>query len=227
MTLHPTRRIRRPAALAACAAALLWAAAGPAPTAAAHPFGPPSTATISTDGPLATLTWHAAEDDWVALGEAVGAFEDPALDAVSTELTGEQKLQRSPELRAYLLDRIHVAQGGARCAGEVASLDDLLTDGAVLEYRCPRDIEEVDVTVGALSDLNEAYRTMLTAESGGSPGQTLLTATDTTQRVAFARHPGGALGNPAALGVAGCALAIVAGAVGYAAVVRRRRVAAA
>ncbi|MDT0317905.1 hypothetical protein [Streptomyces millisiae] len=219
MTIRPRALAR--AALAACAAAVLWAAAGPAPTAAAHPFGPPSTATVSAEGSRVTITWRAAEDDWVALGQTVGAFEDPALDTVSTSLTGEQKLRRSAALRTYLLERIYVTQDGARCAGEVASLDALLAEGARLRYQCPRDIRELDVTVGALADLNEAYRTMLSAGSPASPAQTLLTATDTTQRVDFTRHAAGPA-RAAAVGVTGLALAVVAGA-GYLLLSGRRR----
>ncbi|WP_116949027.1 hypothetical protein [Jiangella endophytica] len=51
----------------------------------AHPFGPPLVATLSTDGEQVTLQWVAAEDDWVSLGEHVGAFDVPDTDT----LTGE------------------------------------------------------------------------------------------------------------------------------------------
>ncbi|GAA2042682.1 MULTISPECIES: hypothetical protein [Streptomyces] len=207
-------------AAAAALAAVLWAAAGPAPPAAAHPFGPPSTATISADGPRVSIAWHAAEDDWVALGQALGALEDPATGTVSTELTGEQKLQRSEEVRGYLLDQIYVTQDGTRCAGEVTSMDDLLTEGARLSYRCPRDVQEVDVTVGALSDLNEAYRTVLTAETAADPRSALLTATETTQRMNFSWYAG-VLSTPGFGVAAGTAAAIVAGAVAW--VLRGRR----
>ncbi|RBM24342.1 hypothetical protein [Streptomyces sp. PT12] len=221
MTIRIRVRAVFAARAAALAAAVLWTAAGPAPSAQAHPFGPPSTATISADGSRATITWRAAEDDWVVLGQAVGAFEDPALDTVSTSLTGEQKLQRSPDLRDYLLDRIYITQDGTRCAGEVASLEGLLANGARLSYACPRDVDQVDVTVGALADLNEAYRTVLSAETPANPSRTMLTATDSTRRIDFSWYAG-ILGNTAALGVAGFALAIVAGAV-VLLVVRRRR----
>ncbi|GAA2353331.1 hypothetical protein [Streptomyces carpaticus] len=219
MTSHP--RSAAACAAAAALAAVLWAAAGPAPPAAAHPFGPPSTATISADGPRVSIAWRAAEDDWVALGQALGALEDPGAGTVSTELTGEQKLQRSEEVRGYLLDRIYITQDGTRCEGEVTSMDDLLTEGARLGYRCPEEVREVDVTVGALCDLNEAYRTVLTAETAADPRSTLLTATETTQRMNFSWYAG-MLAAPGFGVAAGTAAAIVAGAVSWVVIGRRR-----
>ncbi|CAL9549720.1 hypothetical protein SUDANB171_04398 [Streptomyces sp. enrichment culture] len=217
-----THRTRLPALAATAAAAILWATAGPAaPPAAAHPFGPPSTATISADGPTVSIAWRAAEDDWVALGQALGALEDPATGTVSTTLTGEQKLQASQDVRAYLLDQIYVTQDGSRCEGELTSMDDLLAEGARLTYRCPRDVREVDVTVGALSDLNEAYRTMLTAETPADPTSTLLTATDTTRRMNFSWYAG-MLATPGLAVAAGTAAAIMAGAVAWVVIGRRR-----
>jgi hypothetical protein len=91
----------------------------------------------------------------------------------------------------YLLDRITVRQDGAPCPGRLATLDRLLRQGAQLSYRCPADVRELDVTVGALTDLNEAYRTMLTSATPASPDRSLFTAAESTHRVRFAPGAGG------------------------------------
>ncbi|MEV6985033.1 hypothetical protein AB0M95_27765 [Sphaerisporangium sp. NPDC051017] len=173
--------------------------------AAAHPFGPPSTARISADGSHVTLSWMAAEDDWVALGQSVGAFEDPATGAVSTALTGEQKLSRSPAVRDYLLGRITVARNGRPCEARLEELRALLTEGARFGFDCDGPVTEVQVTLAALTDLNENYRTMLTAETPATPARTLFTKATATQRVRFsataASTPAGVTGTVAGVGV--------------------------
>ncbi|MEU8385026.1 arylamine N-acetyltransferase, partial [Streptosporangium sp. NPDC048865] len=166
------------------------------------------------------LTALAAEDDWVALGQSVGAFEDPATGTVSTELTGEQKLERSPAVRAYLLDRITVAQGGRRCESRLEELRALVTDGARFVFDCRGPVTQVDVTVSTLTDLNEAYRTMLVAETPATPGQTLLTGAESTRRLTFSGTGGGGL--PPGTGIVVWAAVLLAGA-GALAVLRRRR----
>ncbi|MDO3702747.1 hypothetical protein Q3W71_13825 [Micromonospora sp. C28SCA-DRY-2] len=211
-------RIRRPlAALCAAVVALLAVPAGPA---AAHPFGPPSTARITVDGPHATVTWLAAEDDWVALGQSLGAFEDPTLGPVATDLTGEQKLQRSRRVHDYLLDRITVRQGGARCPGRLATLDRLLSRGARLDFDCPGEVVDLEVTLAALTDLNEAYRTMLTSQTGATPGRALFTAAEPTHRLRFTADATAGRDRTVALAAAGAALVA---ALAASTVVRRRR----
>ncbi|MEV4564575.1 hypothetical protein AB0K12_12470 [Nonomuraea sp. NPDC049419] len=172
----------------------LFAAVGallvPAQAAGAHPFGPPSTARIAVDGDRVTLAWLPAEDDWVALGQSLGAFEDPAAGA-DTTLTGEQKLARSAAVRDYLLGHVGVTQAGRPCAAELAPLERLRTEGARFSFACPEPVTAVDVRVGALTDLHEAYRTMLTADTPAEPAQALLTATADTRRVRFDAQAGG------------------------------------
>ena len=191
-----TVRTRAVVGVLLAGAAALAAVAGPAVPAAAHPFGPPSSAGISADGAQVVIAWRAAEDDWVALGQSLGAFEDPVNGAVSTALTGEQKLQRSPAVRDYLLDRVAVNQAGRPCAGRLATLENLLSKGAEFTFDCPGPVVEVDVTVSVLTDLNEAYRTMLVAETAASPAQVLFTAAQTTARLTFS---GSGAGTPAAV----------------------------
>ncbi|QXE37741.1 hypothetical protein KQY30_29415 [Streptomyces sp. GMY02] len=183
--------------------------AAPAPAAVAHPFGPPSTARISADGSRVSIAWRANADDWVALGQSLGAFEDPESGAVSTELTGEQKLQRSPAVHTYLLRHITVAQDGGACKGEVAALERLLDEGARLTFDCPAPLVEADVTVSVLTDLNEAYRTMLTTDGSATPRQTLFTAVDRTHHLRFAASGGGVPGSVTAV-AGGTAVAVLA-----------------
>ncbi|WP_061291023.1 hypothetical protein [Herbidospora cretacea] len=182
-----TFRTRLAGALLAGAAV----AAVPVAPAAAHPFGPPSTARISVDGSRVAIAWLAAEDDWVALGQSLGAFENPVTGPVSTDLTGEQKLQRSTAVRDYLLGRITVAQGGTPCPGELESLEQVLAQGARLTFDCPYPAVDLDVTVNALTDLDENYRTMLTSETPATPAQTLYTAQRKTTRIRFTASGGG------------------------------------
>ncbi|WP_043618946.1 hypothetical protein [Nonomuraea candida] len=189
----------------------------PAGAAAAHPFGPPSTARIGAEGNRVTLAWLPAEDDWVALGRSVGAFEDPAT-GTDTSLTGEQKLARSAAVRDYLLARIGVTQHGRPCAPELAPLERLLADGARFSFACPETVRDVDVRIGALADLHEAYRTMLTAETPAEPAKALLTSAADTRRLRF--DPSAAGGVP--LAAPAVALVAVAGVLA-AFLVRRRR----
>jgi hypothetical protein len=189
-------------------ALLLLACAAPA---AAHPFGPPSTARADADGTTVTLSWTAAEDDWVALGQSLGAFD------ASTSLTGEEKLRRSPAVRDYLLDRITVSQAGRPCRGELAPLADLVTAGARFTFSCPQPVSDVDIRLGALTDLNEAYRTVLTADTA-TPDRALFTATQDTLRLRFS---GGGSGVTAS--VVGVAAGTVVAAAGLLVLVRRRR----
>lgn len=181
------------AALVRVAAALAGIAtlAVPAAPAAAHPFGPPSTARISADGTRVTITWWAAEDDWVALGQSLGAFEDPAAGPVAADLTGEEKLARSVAVRDYLTGRIAVRQDGVACPATLLPLADLIRRGARLEFACPAPVTEIEVELAALTDLHTAYRTVLTADGPMTPAQALFTAAEPSHRVTLAGDGGG------------------------------------
>lgn len=162
----------------------------PAQTAAAHPFGPPSTARIAVDGDRVTLAWLPAEDDWVALGQSLGAFEDPATGA-DTTLTGEQKLARSAAVRDYLLAHVGVTQGGRPCAAELEPLERLLAEGARFGFECPEPVVTVDVRIAALTDLHQAYRTVLTSDTPAEPAKVLFTKAEDTRSVRFDAPEGG------------------------------------
>ncbi|MBL6277255.1 hypothetical protein JMF97_13925 [Micromonospora fiedleri] len=183
-------------ALLAGGTALAAAVGGGAP-AAAHPFGPPTTAQVAVDGSRVDISWQPAEDDWVALGQSLGAFEDPSAGPVATQLTGEQKLRESAAVRDYLRERITVSQHGQPCRGELKPLDGLLAQGARLTFDCPAPVRTLDITLTALTDLNQAYRTILRAESA-SPAETLYTAAADTHQVDFTQS-GGGLGSATAL----------------------------
>jgi hypothetical protein len=185
--------------------------------AVAHPFGPPSTAQVSVDGSSITLSWLAAEDDWVALGHHVGAFADQA----PSDLTGEQKLQRSPAVRDYLLGRIKVSQGGRPCTGDLEPLEAVLRQGARLTFDCPGPVTDLDITLTALTDLNSAYRTVLRADTPATPGQVLFTASAPTQHVRFSATGGGGPMPVAAVAAGGAV--VLAGGLGALFVLRPRR----
>ncbi|MFD0742342.1 hypothetical protein ACFQ1L_11315 [Phytohabitans flavus] len=116
----------------------------------------------------------------MALGRHVGAF-----DTASPDVTGAELLRRSPAVRDYLLDRIAVNQGGTRCAGDLADLEDVLAQGAKLTFDCPAPVADVDLTLTALTDVNDAYRTMLRADTPATPDQALFTAAAPTQHITF------------------------------------------
>ncbi|GAA2208381.1 hypothetical protein GCM10009850_038390 [Nonomuraea monospora] len=210
--------------LIAAPAALLPAPAGAVSTfeqagraGTAHPFGLPSVAKVGAEGNRVTLSWLPAGDDWVELGRSVGAFENLAA-AAAAGLTGEQVLARSPAVRAYLLARVRVSQGGRACASDLAPLERLLAEGARFTFACPDPVREVDVRIGALTDLHEAYRTMLTAESPAVPEKALLTSAADTRTLHF--DPSAAGGAPPV--VPAVALVTAIGALA-AFLVRRRR----
>lgn len=140
----------------------------------AHPFGPPLTAELTTSEDTVVVRWAAAEDDWVTLGRAVGAFDEQLPDddggpgeqvtrADDGQVTGLERLRRSRSVQAYLLDHVAIRQGGAPCTGRVTDTDDLLGRGAELTFRCRTTVSDVDVRITALTDLHEAYRTVATA----------------------------------------------------------------
>lgn len=198
--------------LAFVAAAVLFAAT----PASAHPFGPPSTARVSADGSRVAVSWSAAEDDWVALGRHVGAF-----DGASPDVTGAELLRRSPGVRDYLLGRITVSQSGQRCAADLAALDDVLADGARLTFDCPGPVVDVDITLTALTDVNDAYRTVLRADTPATPDQALFTAAAPTQHITFSASGSGGVRRTVVMVAAGTAAVLVIGLLVL--LIRRRR----
>jgi hypothetical protein len=159
--------------VAACAAAVLVPSVG----ASGHPFGPPLTADVVVDDHTVTIRWSAAEDDWVTLARHVGVFDDDPgtvapdpdatlADAAGGQRSGMERLRDSSDVPTYLLDQMAVEQDGRDCPGEVTDLDAVLTNGAELQFTCATNVEVVDLEVAALTDVHDAYRTMVTAPSG-------------------------------------------------------------
>ena len=160
----------RTAAVTALAALVLlaWPAA-----ALAHPFGPPPRSWLEVDDEVVTLTWEAAYDDYLALGEHLGYFEPGTTEAyldptvqVAPPRGDEEALAGSEDLRAYLAANIEVAQAGHRCEPEAVDTDRFVEQGAVLRLRCPEPVEEATLRITMLQDINEAYRTFGLSEDG-------------------------------------------------------------
>ena len=205
--------LRRIGGLATSVLVLGTVAVGSAATPAqAHPFGPPLTATVAGDGQQVDITWTGADDDWMALGNWTGAFGA----ATDTTKTGSQVLADSPEVRDYLLDHVRVSQSGQECGARWEQIDDVLEDGAHLVFDCPAPVVVVDVQVSAMTDVNEAYRTVVSS----SGQQTLFTAAEPTHTLDLTARPGGDTTPVLLLSGAGVAILAAGGTWAYAS--RRR-----
>jgi hypothetical protein len=181
-----------------------------APSADAHPFGPPLSARLDVDGAEVAVTWTAAEDDWVNLGEFLDAFSAQTDDG-GTQLTGAELLAQSDNLPSYLLSHFVIEQDGQPCQGQVTQLQDLLTLGAQLVYTCPQPVSTVELTVTTLTDINENYRTVVTADVPSEPAQALFTTTTATQEWSFDAAAGGGTAQVALVAAGALILAALAG----------------
>ena len=135
-------------------------------------------------------------------------------------MTGAELLRRSPRVRDYLLGRIAVSQGGRPCAGDLAALGDVLAEGARLTFDCPAPVVDVDLTVTALTDVNDAYRTVLRADTPATPDQALFTTSAPTQHITFTAS-GGDTVRRSVVAVAGGTVAVLV--IGLIALLVRRR----
>jgi hypothetical protein len=170
-SVPPSTPIRtvRPPAVARLVAALTGVTLLTVPAvAAAHPFGPPLVANVAVDGDTVIVGWGAAEDDWVALGRGLGVLDGPTeeIDPEATvPRTGFERIADSEEVAFYLLDHIGVSQEGAACDGAVSfpgDLGTLLATGVTLQFTCPDHVDAFELTITALTDVHEAYRTVST-----------------------------------------------------------------
>jgi hypothetical protein len=164
---RPARRLLLAVVLAALALGLV-------PTAAdAHPFGPPPRSWLEVDGTTVLLSWEAAYDDYLALGERLGYFEpgtsaaylDPSVQ-VAPPRSDEEALATSDDLHAYLAANLVVAQDGERCDLDLVHTDRFVERGAIVRHECPQPVEDLTLRITMLQDLNEAYRTFGLAEEG-------------------------------------------------------------
>ncbi|PZF81475.1 hypothetical protein [Jiangella anatolica] len=208
--VHRRRLVAALATAAVTAGAAAGAAVVAAPPAGAHPFGPPLAARLNADGAEVAVTWTAAEDDWVNLGEFIGAFtgQTDQTGGTGEQLTGAELLARSDNLPSYLLSHFVIEQDGRPCEGQVTQLQDLLTLGAQMVYSCPQPVDAVELTVTTLTDINENYRTVVT--SGDTSA--LFTSSTATQEWRFEAAGGSGTARTALVAAGALVLAAVAGA---------------
>ncbi|WP_257153824.1 urease accessory protein UreH domain-containing protein [Streptomyces lunaelactis] len=140
---------------------------GTAAAAQAHPFGTPPVAKVTSEGREVDVTWSAQKDDIAVLGKQAAGDE-----------------------AAYLGSHISVGQSGHACRLDGADTSQLARKGAVLRYLCPEPVDDIALTVTALTDVDRAYRTISVTESGAGG---LHTAAEPTRTLALA-----AGGSPAA-----------------------------
>lgn len=166
----------------------LLAVASPA---GAHPFGEPPVAVVSTNGEQVVVDWDAAADDALVIGMAIGVLDDSSLERyldgpvqTAPSAADERELERSAQLRDYLLEHIAVSQRGRGCDGAVERTDGFVSDGARVVYRCPEPIEVVDLRVSMLHDVHPAYRTFAVGE-GPAPRRAVFTVEEPVQRWDF------------------------------------------
>jgi hypothetical protein len=184
--------------------------------------------TIRLDAEAATVTarWSAAEDDAAAIAVGLGlaprealldhlaalaALDDgddpqPLIDRLIAQVD-QERLAGAPELDAYLLETILVAQDGTPCDGQVAPTDDFLTGAAELTFTCPEPVDEIELTVTVLLDQDPTHRTF---SNDGSGEVALHSAVTPTQTWSLAGGGSGGLGLLLAL-VVGLGLAAAAG----------------
>lgn len=171
----------------------------------AHPFGPPMEASLTREGDRLVLSWTAAEDDWVVVGEASGAFA-----GAPTGRTGAEVLSDSVAVQDFLAGHLVLSQGGQECQREWLPTRDLLGEGVRAAFTCPEQGAPVTVRVDVLTDVNAAYRTVLRA----GEQEVLFTASAVEHEVGTAGPaPEGGLGLGVMGGVLLAAAALVATAV--------------
>lgn len=171
---------------AAAAGFLLLLALLAGPAAMAHPFGLPPVAQIVASGSRVSIHWSAVPDDVVALAASLGLIE-----AGSKTMSDEQErtLSASEALRSYLLRHIKVVQENAACRGRVAPVARFASEGARVEFECPRPVETVTLRITMLQDLHSAYRTVGIARGDVTPPRTLFTARFPEKQMVFGGGP--------------------------------------
>jgi hypothetical protein len=165
--------------------------------AAAHGSLVVPTIRLDAEDRTVTLQWNAAEDDAAAIAVGLGlaprevlldhlaalaALEDgddpqPLIDRLIAQVD-QERLTGAPELDAYLLRSMVVAQDGAACRGQVGPTDDFLTGVAELTYTCPEPVDEIDLTVTVLLEQDPTHRTF---SNDGSGEVALHSAVEPTQ----------------------------------------------
>lgn len=165
-------------------------------------------ATLTREGGALVLTWTAAEDDWVVVGEASGAFAERQEGE-----TGAAVLEDSPAVQDFLAPHLVVSQDGQECTREWLPTRDLLEEGVRIAFTCADEDGPVDVHIDVLTDVNDAYRTVLRTD--GSE-ELLFTSTEPAHELAASAIDAGVesqVGGGQALLLLAVAAAVVVGAV--------------
>jgi hypothetical protein len=194
--------------------------------AAAHGSLVVPTVRLDAAGDTVTVRWSAAEDDAAAIAVGLGlAPRDALLDHLAAlaaldegddpqplidrliAQVDQERLTGAPELDAYLLEAIVVAQDGMACEGRVGPTDDFLTGVAELTFTCPQPVDEIDLTVTVLLDQDPTHRTF---SNDGSGEVALHSAIEPTHTWSLAGGAAGGVGLLLAL-VVGLVLTGLAG----------------
>lgn len=216
--------------LAALPLALAALALAPSP-AEAHPFGPPQTAEVSTEGDQVLVRWRfGADDDLSALAASLGVLpaDRVLLDGVVLYTDGDDDLlAAAPAFAAYAETHLRAERDGEPCEGALRPVGDLRDDGGVVAFTCPAGDSPVTVAVDMLTDLHPAYRTLATGPDGQRAVYTAEAPShDWALTTVAAADLGSGAASSAALQLGGVlsGLAAVAalGAVGWRRVTRRR-----
>ncbi|UNM16361.1 hypothetical protein J4032_05550 [Streptomyces formicae] len=131
---------------------------GSAGTAQAHPFGTPPVVKIEAAGAAVEAAWSAQRDDVAVLEKESGG-----------------------DTAGYLREHIAVRQDGRACPAARAA-------GLTVRFVCPRDVDRIELTVTALTDVNAAYRTLSVTDTGEGG---LHTAEEPTRTLGLGTAAGG------------------------------------
>ena len=147
---------------------------GAASPAAAHPSDEPQVLRLSSDGNSVHVRWMAPPDDLAEIARALGltlgprtfVFDDGELVAEESDESDVEMLEKSTEVKTYLLGHIEVSQDGGTCPGTVTRVGHLDHDGARLRFDCPAQVTDVAVTVTTMTDIDPGYRTAARSSRG-------------------------------------------------------------
>jgi hypothetical protein len=195
--------------------------------AAAHPFGPPPVAEVTVDGDEVTVRWSAADDDLFALGRVSGAmdsaqvfvYEDGAPVADPNGGSSTPWLATTA-VANYLGSHIAVRHAGGSCSLKGAATDVIKTQGVQLRYSCGSEVDVVQVRITALTELDQAYRTVSMTPGGQ---RALHTSDNPTRTLDLRPSVDPVVGTAALAPNAVLAVLLLSGAIGVAVFCRRPR----
>jgi hypothetical protein len=159
----------------------------------AHPFGAPPTARIWAEETHVWIDWGSAPDDAIVIGVELGLLPEEAVDAyldegpvrVAPSAEKEQRLSESDLLADYVLERITVTQNRRPCSPALEPIENFVTRGATVAFRCPEPVREVEIRIAMLHEVHEAYRTFAFSHGEASPAQAVFTVASPTHTWTF------------------------------------------